>query len=147
MQIGCDVNRPFFYMYVTPYCDGHNGFVMLTLHGWLVMRAAKKNCLGLASPQARARVNESKYCDTFRVVKTYHTCSYEMNDSHGAVPWVSHEATSTSAPYIDTHLLLLTTITFHAVSFFGGYVRHVMSVTLPKPFKLMRNENRISNNH
>ena len=47
-------------------------------------------------------------------------------------------------PYIDQHLLY-STYMFHIVSVFGGYVRHFMSVTLTKLFKLMSNENCTSN--
>ena len=57
-----------------------------------------------------------------------------------------HQASSTSAPYIDHHLLY-STFTFHTVSLFGGYVRHVMSVTLPILFKAISNENRIRHNY
>ena len=59
-----------------------------------------------------------------------------MDDCHGVVPWVSSPGFINICPFIDRHLLY-STITFQAVFLFGGYVRHVMSVTLPKLFKLM----------
>ena len=70
-----------------------------------------------------------------------------MDGSHGMVPYgCLHQTSPTSAPFIDQHLLYWTN-TFHKVSLFGGYVRHVMPVTLPKLFKLISNENRIRNNY
>ena len=88
------------------------------------------------------------YCNTFLVMKKYHTCSHENGRQWDGDMGVVHQAslTSSSAPYIGNQLLY-STFTFHTVSLFGGYVSQVMCVTLPRLFKLMSNENRIRNNY
>ena len=102
-----------------------------------MQRVAKKNCLGVASPRCGRGLMSLCVAMHFVLRKSTIGAHMHSGDSHGMSAQLS---SLVSAPYID-HYLLYATPTFQTVSSFGGYVRHVMSVTLPKLLKLMSNEN------